>query len=192
MKTCKLDFCKVKQHAKEYCAKHYAQMFRLGKILKKTKFDKNEFIDKGDYYEIALYNKENKEIARALVDKEDYEEVKGYRWRIGNRGYVLNKKTTLHQFILGKKKGLEIDHINHNKLDNRSQNLRHCTGSQNQMNNNAKGYRWNESNNKWRAGIVVNKRKINLGYFKNEEDAKKAREDAKIKYFGEYRFKSIE
>ena len=41
-------------------------------------------------------------------------------------GYAMNGrvKTALHRFLLGKKKGLEIDHVNGNKLDNRRNNLR--------------------------------------------------------------------
>jgi len=93
----------------------------------------------------------------------------------------------LHHLILGKPLiGYEIDHINHNTLDNRKQNLRFATRSQNGMNNKSKGYSWHKSNNKWRVRITTNHKSIFLGYFINEQDAINARKKAEQTYFGEY------
>lgn len=44
------------------------------------------------------------------------------------------KSIYLHTFILGKRKGKFVDHINGNTLDNRRENLRHVTPSQNNIN----------------------------------------------------------
>lgn len=79
----------------------------------------------------------------AVVDDEDFDNLNQYKWSLV-RGYAKrmtwDSKTkkvgnlTMHQIVLGKKDGFEIDHINRNRLDNRKQNLRHVTKSQNRMN----------------------------------------------------------
>lgn len=70
----------------------------------------------------------------ALIDIEDIDKVKEYRWHLTAYGYVRtneprgNGKNTgsrLHRKILGDiPKGFEVDHINQDKLDNRKSNLR--------------------------------------------------------------------
>jgi len=72
-----------------------------------------------------------------------------------------------------------IDHININSLDNRIENLRVATCSQNNRNKNKfkncsskyKGVCWDKKNNKWRARIKINGKQKHLGYFDNEEEA---------------------
>jgi hypothetical protein len=193
-KKCKVEGCGGKLRAKGYCDKHYGQLIRNGKILKRTRFDKNEIIDCGDYYEICLYSGrgEQKEVARTKIDKEDLEKVKQYKWSL-RKGYPthINSKLPkgLSQFIIGKKEGYDIDHINHDILDNRKQNLRHCTVSQNMMNKKVKGYCWHKDNKKWMAYIKINKKFINLGSFINKQDAINTRRKAEQKYFGEFAYK---
>ena len=90
-----------------------------------------------------------------------------------------------------------VDHINLNPLDNRKMNLRICTKQQNEMNrplrnNNTSGITGvslYKQTNKWRAYIEYNQKYIHLGLFDTKEDAIKARKQAEIKYFGEYRNK---
>ena len=48
--------------------------------------------------------------------------------------YFKDKRYPLHHWILNKKKGFDIDHINGNTLDNRLENLRYVTRSQNNFN----------------------------------------------------------
>ena len=72
-----------------------------------------------------------------------------------------------------------IDHININSLDNRIENLRIVTGSQNTRNQNKKencsskyiGVSWNKQRNKWKVSIEINGKKKYLGSFDNEEEA---------------------
>lgn len=77
-----------------------------------------------------------------------------------------------------------VDHINHDTLDNRRQNLRVVTRRQNQANmrkcskatsSKYKGVSWDKSRNKWMAALgpkVEGKtRRIHLGRFDREEDA---------------------
>ena len=106
-----------------------------------------------------------------------------------------NTGLRLHRFIMNAPKGKVVDHINHNKLDNRKCNLRVCTQSQNTMNSslrsdNSSGYTgvyWYKSRSKWLVRITVNGKCINLGYYDDLEEAVKVRKEAEIKYFGEYR-----
>jgi hypothetical protein len=77
---------------------------------------------------------------------------------------------------------LKIDHINRIKDDNRIENLRLTTHSENLQNTNAKGYSFDKKHNKYRACIQINKKKIDLGYFKLEEDARNAYIEAKKIY----------
>lgn len=77
----------------------------------------------------------------------------------------------------------QIDHINGQKDDNRICNLRSVTNQENQWNRTkAKGYYWNKSANKWKAQIQVDGKKIYLGLFKKEEDARLVYLQAKITY----------
>ena len=77
----------------------------------------------------------------------------------------------------------EIDHINGIRNDNRICNLRAVTRSQNQWNRKtAKGYTWFKINNKWRAQIYLNSKKIHLGYYNTEQEARQAYLNAKEKY----------
>jgi hypothetical protein len=78
---------------------------------------------------------------------------------------------------------IQVDHINGVKHDNRLENLRLVTHQQNHFNETkAKGYCWNKHANKWMAYIALDRRKIHLGLFTVEEDARQAYLDAKIIY----------
>lgn len=92
-------------------------------------------------------------------------------------------------------KGLEIDHENGNKSDNRLSNLRLATHSQNLMNRSGPtsksktrvlGVYFNRFHRKWHAQIEKDQKRNHLGYFANLEDAKRARIAAEQKYFGEF------
>lgn len=81
----------------------------------------------------------------------------------------------------------DIDHINHNGLDNRKINLRSVTCSENNKNrpllvNNKSGYNGIRivSGNKFMVRINVNKQEYYLGTFKNKSEAIKARKMANI------------
>lgn len=185
MKECSIEGCNKKHYAKGYCSKHYTQIKRYGEI-KRTKYDPNEIIIHKDYAEIVIYNQKCEEVARTLIDIDDVERCKQCKWFFTGHGYIINSKyIKLHRFIMNCSKGMVVDHINHNKLDNRKCNLRICTQQENCMNvsSSIKGVCFDKSRNKWLAHIKGK----NLGRFDTYEDALKVRKDAEIKYFGEYR-----
>lgn len=76
-----------------------------------------------------------------------------------------------------------IDHINHDRKDNRLCNLRDVPKADNQFNlskskrnkSGHTGVSFYKAYNKWAAEIIVRKKKIFLGYFENIEEAVAAR-----------------
>lgn len=189
---CKVEGCNGKHHAKGYCNKHYRQIKKFDKIIPDT----NEIVIYSDYAEIILLNREYNEVGRALIDLEDVEKVKNYRWNLGS-GYILSKRVgLLHRFILNAQKGEEIDHKSINPLDNRKQNLRKCTSSQNSMNrgmqsNNTsgvKGVHWDKKYLKWKVYIKVDKKLVHLGHYENFDDAVQVRKNAEVKYYGSFKY----
>jgi hypothetical protein len=87
-----------------------------------------------------------------------------------------------------------LDHINGDIRDNRVENLRWASKSENGMNrskqkNNASGYKgvyWNRGSNKWRAYIKRDGKDHHLGYFKTAEEAAEAYNKAAIELHGEF------
>ena len=97
----------------------------------------------------------------AIVDDDDYEMLMEYKWcaqkRITGIFYVARSTPKdssgkqkilllMHREITNAPKGMEVDHINGNPLDNRKENLRICTNQQNAMNrgkrsDNTSGYK---------------------------------------------------
>lgn len=134
-------------------------------------------------------------------DLEDYDKIKDYCWYISS-GYVISRKNIImHRLIMNiKDSNYDVDHIYHNKVDNRKSQLRIVNRSQNSMNTKIKtsnksgitGVCWDKSREKWIVNIKINYKLINLGRYSNKEDAIKARKEAEIKYFGEYRYKGDE
>lgn len=111
---------------------------------------------------------------KGLISPEDEERVNKYHWYITSGSYIEGtvdrKKILLHRFITNAPKGLVVDHINHNKLDNRKNNLRIVSYQQNAFNTHAKGY--TKTKNGFKNYIKYNNRYIHLGQTKSEDEAK--------------------
>lgn len=131
-----------------------------------------------------------------LVDEEDFIGLNKYRW-YPNKGYAvakINKKNVLmHRLILNLEGKIETDHINHNKLDNRKENIRFATRSQNAANqlksrgtSKYKGVSWHKKRRKWQSGIKINYKAIYLGRHINEIEAARAYDKAAKRLFGEF------
>jgi hypothetical protein len=117
---------------------------------------------------------------------------KGY-WRLClfGKNYLAHRLAWLYVYGYMPK---FIDHINGLKNDNRLQNLRACSHSENLRNrgrqsNNKSGYKgvsWNNSKRKWIAQIMVDKKLVHIGYFQNSIQAANAYILAAIKHHGEF------
>lgn len=198
-RACSVEGCDKKHYGKNFCKKHYNQVRKHGKIFISTSHDFNEVIDKGSYYELILTNRKMEEIGKAKIDKEDLEKVKAIgRWSLDIQGYVCNQKTKslkMHRLIMNAKDSEQVDHIKTGKKfksDNRKNNLRLCTSSQNCCNRklkstNTSGYKGVVKNGrKWTARITVHQKHIYLGLFETPEKAYKAYKNAAKKYHKEF------
>ncbi len=90
--------------------------------------------------------------------------------------------------------GMDIDHINQDKSDNRIENLRLATRSQNKANSkkhsdNKSGYKgvtYYKKYNKWMAQISHHYKKKTIGYFDTPEEAYEAYKKTAEEIFGKY------
>lgn len=136
--------------------------------------------------------------AVTIVDDDMFDYLNQWKWHLSRFGYAVRKpgasQIYMHRLIMGSTKGMATDHINRDKLDNRIENLRTCTTSENMMNrgkqtNNTSGYKgvfWSIPAKRWRAQIVVMKKAIHLGLFDTPEEASTAYKKMAIKLHGEY------
>jgi hypothetical protein len=193
LKICSVDACDNENLAKGYCRKHYLQIYRNDRLLPRTIYDENKIILYDNYAEMELYDKYGNTKCTTIFDLDFVDKVKSLKWGL-NGGYVVNKKTevNLHNFILNS--DLRVDHIDRNKLNNLSENLRECSFQENNRNkslhkNNQTGITgvgWRNDSNIWIASITVDYKKVSLGCYSNIEDATKARLFAEKKYFGNF------
>lgn len=134
-----------------------------------------------------------------IIDKEDYDKVKQYRWHLDHYKYwvadieidEVKKRIKLHRFIMNAESNQKVDHKDRNKNNNRKENLRFCTIAENNYNkiqNPEKyvGVRKRTDTGKWSAKIQYKHKIYNLGCFEKEEDALIARLKAEKKFFREF------
>jgi hypothetical protein len=153
----------------------------------------NEIKIIGEACLMDLYNRKKEIVGQTVFDTKNLKHISKYKWHLLYVGYAatrINRKYVyLHKFIKGNNNNLIVDHINHNRLDNREINLRFVNASQSVWNTKSKGYCYNKNAKKWMVEIMVNYRKHYLGCFKTEGEAIKVRREAEQKYFGEYAYK---
>lgn len=148
---------------------------------------------------------------KTLVDWEDVEFLNQWLWLLSSRGYAVRSYRykdnsgksrkhvlSMHRVIMERHgyeiEGLDVDHINRDRLCNIKSNLRVATRSQNLINKSisarntsgAVGVHYRKNTNKWEAILTINSKQVVLGRFSSKEDAIKARKEGLIKYFGEY------
>jgi len=127
----------------------------------------------------------------ALVDDEDFDFLNQWKWHYsgaGKRKYVRRRHILMHRLILSGAK--LVDHKNGNTLDNTRNNLRDVTPSQNARNKRPCGVskymgvtlRKSKNGNKWRASIVIDKKRIHIGVYENELDAARAYDEGAKMY----------
>lgn len=136
----------------------------------------------------------------ALVDDCDFEHLSRYKWLLQCGNYAARwdwragKWIFMHRLVANTPPGMQTDHINRDKLDNRRANLRVCTDLQNRMN---KPKRKNAQvpykgvtrhRNKFDATIWVKGCRVRLGRFTLAKDAARAYNEAALLYFKEFAF----
>lgn len=151
-------------------------------------------------------------IVATIASQLEYNPENGlFRWRASGRGrisgwfrgspshgylaiHVCGRKYGSHQLAWAIVHGAfaphDVDHVNHNKTDNRIDNLRAATRKINRRNsarsiNNTSGFtgvHWAKREKRWIAQIRVDAKKIHVGCFTELEDAVNARRQANVKY----------
>lgn len=133
-----------------------------------------------------------------LIDEGDAERVLKHRWTANPKGYIIariNRRCmNIARFLLDCPLGMETDHIDHNPLNNRRNNIRICTHQENQRNKNPtqnktsqfKGVHWDKKSMKWRVSCKFNGSQMYLGLFAKEIDAAKKYNEFATKNYGAY------
>ncbi len=185
--------------------KYYGKEAKINGIKKPNDFIEPSIKKSRNTYKIT--NIEGKQINRnkdgvaiindnILVDDDKYVDLIKYTWTTMN-GYasamINNKLTRLHRFIMNPESTELVDHINHNKLDNRISNLRI---SNTLLNGHNKIKRKNTSSEfigvyltnsgKYNAEITKEGKRYYLGTFKTEKEAANARDKKAIELYGNY------
>ncbi len=168
----------------------------------------NDYEVRGEMVVLFLNRRDGSRI-ETLVDIADLPRIQAFpgKWRakwdrsarafyvqgIATRKYseMGRKMVYLSRFIMNAPVDLEVDHINHNPLDNRRCNLRLVDKSGNAQNRRGanrngktgiRGVSWHKEMGKWMASIRVHGKQHRIGYFDNLEEAARAVEAARAKY----------
>jgi hypothetical protein len=146
----------------------------------------------------------------ALVADEDFDKINKYKWflvnyLVVNLSYIKGSgrknqkqiRTHMHRLVMDAPLGFDVDHIDHDALNNQKSNLRICTHQQNGFNQSIqtrnkssiyKGVSWCRFNKAWRSYIVKDNKQKTLGYFKQEYHAAMAYDIWAKELFGEFAF----
>ena len=141
----------------------------------------------------------------AFVDDIDFEWLNRWKWQAmfnwNKTGFYARRRAGgktiyMHRLIMNCPPDKDIDHKNHNILDNRRCNLRICKNKENQANRQVhtkktsqyKGVyvRWNKRKKKWVSMIKHNYKNLYLGSYDSEVKAAKAYDKTAIELFGEF------
>lgn len=145
-KKCSVEYCHNTDNYKEktyltngLCKKHEAQVRMKGTTFV-TEHDRRPSTTKNGVTKIPLGK--NAKDGFALVDKE-FAWLDKHNW-CTKAGYAVtsvdDRIVRMHHLVLPRKDGYDIDHINRNRADNRSCNLRYATRTQNLHNKMPKNY----------------------------------------------------
>jgi hypothetical protein len=137
----------------------------------------------------------------AIVDKADEELVRGFNWNLAPNGYVYADRSrmriALHRLIAGPADHELVDHVNGNRLDNRTANLRIANSAQNGANRGParlksgktsrfKGVSWSKTKQRWVVYVHHMGKTRYVGRFTDEPEAAKAYNEAAIEVWGEF------
>lgn len=136
----------------------------------------------------------------AMVDNKDFKSLSQYSWfawtprNYAARNIKVNGKQKplfMHRVIMGVTNNKKVDHKDGNVLNNCRKNLRICTQGQNAQNrspNIGKQYKgiYRVAEEKWRAYIRYNYKRIHIGYFHTDKEAATAYNKTAKKLFGKF------
>jgi len=144
------------------------------------------------------------------VDDEDFEWLNQLHWFVTNgrnthyvqawpsRKLGKRKVIHMHRLIMNTPIYMQVDHIDHNGLNNQKNNLRNCTHGENQHNRKLtygikfKGVKFREKRENqihpYETNIRVDNKSIFVGSFSTEIEAALAYDNAAKKYFGEFAY----
>lgn len=145
---------------------------------------------------------------QVIVSAEDYASLSQHTWYLLAGGYAARnciidgckKAIYMHREILGFPSGQDVDHVNGNRLDNRRENLRAASRSQNNYNQRKiregkssqyRGVTWCRNKKRWMAQIWVTGKHIVVGYFRDEQEAARARDGAALALHGDFAVRSV-
>ena len=130
IRYCSISHCQKIHYGRGFCHNHYKQdeAVRYGHPYLKE----NRIVIYEDRAEVFLQNKNRKEVATAIVDIDDVDMIRSFKWCMTDSGYATTnyygRMIRMHIMVLG---FTGIDHINCNRLDNRKVNLRKATYQEN-------------------------------------------------------------
>lgn len=141
--------------------------------------------------------------AIVLVDERDFARLNRYKWRLDTKGYPVRSTTLngkngctilMHREVLLPPFGQFVDHIDRNRLNNQTSNLRIATMSQNGCNHRKvagksskhKGVSWCNTRRRWVVQIAIHNRKYYVGRFADEDEAGHAYNKAAISFHGAF------
>lgn len=206
-KVCKVDGCgsigayhkKVDKYylTKGYCDKHYWRYHKYGSPTARPLDIRRKITICDNYAKVPLGS--NTSDGYAIIDVDMVDEIEKYSWKYTRRyvcaSYGRKKPINmrLHHLVIGKpEKGLVVDHINGNPLDNRRSNLRFATIQQNS---------WNRRKKPTRKYRNITKRKISgnwyvrivkggvihyIGEIKSEKEAVDIYNKLALRLYGEF------
>jgi hypothetical protein len=138
-------------------------------------------------FKIPLRNIDKEIVAYTIVSECDFEILNKLKWNKNPNGYAKSTSGLIHRFIYKEIMKIKlttkniVDHINNNRLDNRRENLRIVTHSENVRNksirenitSNYNGVHLNKEKitNKWISNIKINKNVLRAAYEKEEHAA---------------------
>jgi hypothetical protein len=133
----------------------------------------------------------------AIVDDDAFPTFSRYSWRLRN-GYAVrfsaDTTVSMHREIYPPPSGLETDHTNHDRLDNRRSNLRLVSRTLNNANrrigkNNTSGFKgvhYALKSGRWRAVITNQGKKHHLGFYPDKRTAAVAYNTAATQLWGDH------
>lgn len=171
----------------KYCPKHRKQLECYGKFLDnnpRCKYDPNEYTIKGNVVEVQTYTKDNLPKDIFTISIEDINLIIDYKWASKektNGTYIVNDKLGyIHNVIMPPQKGVTVDHIDRNPLNNTRENLRYATGKEQNFNQKKKETSFDikgiqTRNNKYLAYIKLERKRYLSPYYPKYEQAVFAR-----------------